>query len=122
MVLYHFVYDLDALAGYAIESTSGFWGFFADASAFAFVFLVGTIAGDQLLAGAGHARAGLRRYIQKVSLLRGLRILAYGMLITLVFWVLQFGTVIFGILHLIGVSIILCHTHSSETPVAEPAS
>ena len=31
------------------------------------------------------------------------------MLITLVFWALNFGTVIFGILHLIGVSIILAY-------------
>jgi uncharacterized membrane protein len=37
------------------------------------------------------------------------RILGWGMLITLVFWALDFGYVIFGILHLIGVAIILAY-------------
>ncbi len=107
VVLYHFVYDLDALAGYGIESTSGFWGFFADASAFAFVFL----AGLSLAISSSRARVtlGTGWELYKKYLFRGLRILGYGMLITLVFWVLQFGTVIFGILHLIGVSIILSY-------------
>lgn len=41
VVLYHLIYDLDVLGGYPIESTSGFWGAFADASAAAFVFLAG---------------------------------------------------------------------------------
>lgn len=107
VVLYHFIYDLDTLAGYAVNSTSGFWGFFADASAFAFVFLVGL----SLAISSARARATLGPgwELYKKYLLRGLRILAYGMLITLVFWVLQFGTVIFGILHLIGVSILLSY-------------
>jgi uncharacterized membrane protein len=38
-----------------------------------------------------------------------LRILAYGMILTGVFLVLQMGVVAFGILHLIGVSIILAY-------------
>jgi hypothetical protein len=41
VVLYHLIYDLDNFGGYGIESTSGFWGVFADVSAFVFVFLVG---------------------------------------------------------------------------------
>jgi uncharacterized membrane protein len=41
VVLYHLVYDLDNFAGFGVESTSGFWAIFADASAFAFVFLAG---------------------------------------------------------------------------------
>ena len=38
---------------------------------------------------------------------RGTRSLSYGMLITLVFWVLSSGYVIFGILHRIGACIVL---------------
>ncbi|CAN5252470.1 hypothetical protein BH24ACT17_BH24ACT17_13030 [soil metagenome] len=42
-------------------------------------------------------------------LARGLRILAYGMVLTVVFLALGMGVVAFGILHLIGVSIILAY-------------
>lgn len=42
-------------------------------------------------------------------LARGLRILAYGMILTVVFLVLGMGVVAFGILQLIGVSIILAY-------------
>ncbi|MDQ4106970.1 MAG: DUF1624 domain-containing protein [Actinomycetota bacterium] len=105
VALYHLIYDFDNLAGYGVESTSGFWGVFADVSAFMFVFLVGlslTLSYARARVGAGGSLFG--KYLR-----RGLRILAYGMLITLVFWALDFGTVIFGILHLIGVSIVLAY-------------
>lgn len=106
VALYHLIYDLDNFGGYGIESTSGFWGVFADVSAFMFVFLVG------LSLTLSHARAGaatgtgvpFAKYLR-----RGLRIFAYGMLITLIFWALNFGAVIIGILQLIGLSIILAY-------------
>lgn len=104
VVLYHLIYDLDVLGGYPIESTSGFWGAFADASAAAFVFL----AGLSLALSSARASAARRDPFGKY-LRRGLRIFSYGMLITLAFWVLDFGIVIFGILHLIGASIILAY-------------
>jgi uncharacterized membrane protein len=105
VVVYHLVFDLDNLAGYPIASTSGFWSLFADVSAFAFVSLAGVSL------EISHARAidsGRFRLFGKY-LRRGLRILGWGMLITLVFWALDFGYVIFGILHLIGVAIILAY-------------
>ena len=104
VVFYHLIFDLDNLGGYPIESTSGFWAVFADTSAFLFVFLAG------LSLSISHARAGAaeRRLFGKY-LSRGLRIFGYGMLITFVFLALDFGYVIFGILHLIGVSIILAY-------------
>ncbi|WP_166398701.1 heparan-alpha-glucosaminide N-acetyltransferase [Rubrobacter marinus] len=106
VVLYHLVYDLDSFGGYPIDSTSGFWGAFADVSAFAFVFLAG------LSLALSHARAsgeGRANSFGRYLLLRGARIFAYGMLITLVFWALDFGAVVFGILHLIGASIVLSY-------------
>ena len=106
VALYHLIYDLDNLSGYGIESTSGFWGFFADTSAFMFVFLAGislTLSYSRTASASG-SNALFGKYLR-----RGLRIFAYGMLITLVFWAFGFGTVIFGILHLIGVSIILAY-------------
>jgi uncharacterized membrane protein len=105
VVLYHLVYDLNNFAGYAIESTSGFWAAFADASASAFLFLVGL---SLALSSDRERRAGRRGPFGKYAL-RGARIFLYGMLITLVFLALGYGYVIFGILQLIGVSIVLAY-------------
>ncbi len=104
MVLYHLVYDLDTFGGYGLESTSGFWGLFADTTAALFVFLVG-LSLSLSFRRWGEGRRGLyRKYLG-----RGARILLYGMLITLVSWALGMGLIVFGILHLIGASIILAY-------------
>lgn len=103
--VYHLVYDLDNFVGLSVESTSGFWAVFADVSAFAFVFLVGVSL--EISYAKSSASVGSRLFGK--YLLRGLRIFGYGMLITLVFLVLDFGYVIFGILHLIGLSIIFAY-------------
>ncbi len=104
---YHFVYDLDFLAGYPVNAVGMFWGNFADTSAFMFVFLAG------LSLALSHQRArmkvGPEANLFPKYLRRGLRIFGYGMGITVVFWVLKAGVVIFGILHMLGVSIILAY-------------
>src|SRR5918997_4231137 len=101
MVAYHLTYDLETFGGYGIESTSGFWAWFADVTASAFLFLVGiSLAISYSRAGSAHFGKYLRR---------GIRILAYGMALTLIFLALGLGVVAFGILHLIGVSIILAY-------------
>lgn len=105
VVLYHLIYDLDNFGGYGIESTSGFWGVFADVSAFMFVFLVGL----SLTLSYSRTSTATDGPMFAKYLLRGLRIFAYGMLITLVFWALNFGAVIIGILQLIGLSIVLAY-------------
>jgi uncharacterized membrane protein len=106
MVVYHLMYDLDYFGGYPIESTSGFWARFADATAGSFLFLVGvSLAISYARASAGRpGRSLFGKY-----LLRGVRIFAYGMVLTAVFLLLGIGVVAFGILHLIGVSIILAY-------------
>ncbi|BBL80479.1 membrane protein [Rubrobacter xylanophilus] len=101
VAFYHLVFDLDNFGGYPIASTSGFWAAFADASAFMFVFLAG------LSLTLSHRRAARPTFGKYLG--RGMRIFAYGMLITLVFRLLDYGYVIFGILHLIGVSIVLAY-------------
>jgi uncharacterized membrane protein len=107
VVLYHLVYDLDTFAGYGIESTSGFWAAFADASAFAFIFLAGL---SLAISFSREQEAGRRGWdLFGKYLRRGARIFAYGMLITVVFLALGYGYVIFGVLHLIGVSIVLAY-------------
>ena len=104
---YHLVYDLDALGGYPVNSTGMFWGNFADTSAFMFVFLVGlslALSHDRTRSKTPSGASLFPKY-----LMRGLRIFGYGMLITVVFWALNAGVVIFGILHMIGLSIILAY-------------
>jgi uncharacterized membrane protein len=104
MVVYHTTYDLDTLGGYDIQSTSGHWALFADLTAGLFLFLVGVSL------AISRARTGLGGWsLFGKYLARGLRILAYGMILTVVFLVLGMGVVAFGILHVIGVSIILAY-------------
>ena len=100
MVVYHFTYDLYAFGGYDVDAVTGFWARFADATASLFLFLVGVSL------AIVHARSGggFGKY-----LLRGLRILGYGLLLTAIFLVFGMGIVAFGILHLIGVSIVLAY-------------
>lgn len=100
MVVYHLAYDLYAFGGYDIDAVTGFWARFADATAGLFLFLVGVSLAISSRRGGG----GFPKY-----LLRGLRILGYGMLLTAVFLVFGMGIVAFGILHLIGVSIVLSY-------------
>jgi uncharacterized membrane protein len=104
MVVYHTTYDLDTLGGYDIQSTSGFWALFADVTAGLFLFLVGV---SLAISRARTGRTGWNLFGKYLA--RGLRILAYGMLLTVVFLVLRMGVVAFGILHLIGVSIIFAY-------------
>ena len=106
MVVYHLMYDLDYFGGYDIEATSGFWARFADATAGTFLFLVGVSLAISY-SRASAARPG--RSLFGKYLLRGIRILAYGLALTVVFLVFGMGVVAFGILHLIGLSIILAY-------------
>ena len=100
MVVYHFTYDLYAFGGYEVDAVSGFWARFADATASLFLLLVGV----SLAIAAARGDGGFRPY-----LLRGLRVFGYGMVLTVIFLVFGMGIVAFGILHLIGVSIILAY-------------
>ena len=106
MVVYHLMYDLNYFGGYDIEATSGFWARFADATAGTFLLLVGVSLAISY-SRASATRPG--RSLFGKYLLRGIRILAYGMALTVVFFVFGMGVVAFGILHLIGVSIILAY-------------
>ena len=104
MIVYHTTYDLDTFGGYHIQSTAGYWALFADITAGLFLFLVGVSL------AISRARTSLRGWrLFGKYLARGLRILAYGVVLTVVFLALGMGVVAFGILHLIGISIILAY-------------
>ncbi len=104
MIVYHSTYDLDTLGGYDVQSTSGYWALFADLTAGLFLFLVGV---SLALSRSRTSLTGWRLFGKYLA--RGSRILAYGMVLTLIFLALGMGVVAFGILHLIGVSIILAY-------------
>ena len=104
MIVYHSTYDLDTLGGYDIQSTSGHWALFADLTAGLFLFLVGV---SLAISRARASLTGWRLFGKYLA--RGLRILAYGMVLTVVLLTLGMGVVAFGILQLIGVSIILAY-------------
>ncbi len=106
MVFYHLLYDLETFGGYDVEATTGFWARFADLTAFAFVSLVGVSLAISWSRAqdSSPARGLFGKYLG-----RGARIFGYGMLLTLVTWLLGMGVIAFGILHLIGVSIILAY-------------
>ena len=104
MIVYHSTYDLDTLGGYDIQSTTGYWALFADITAGLFLFLVGV---SLVISRTRTNLTGWRLFGKYLA--RGLRILAYGMVLTVVFLALGMGVVAFGILHLIGISIILAY-------------
>jgi uncharacterized membrane protein len=104
MIVYHSTYDLDTLGRYGIQSTTGYWAHFADVTAGLFLFLVGV---SLAISRARTSLTGWRLFGKYLA--RGLRILAYGMVLTVVFLALGMGVVAFGILHLIGISIILAY-------------
>jgi uncharacterized membrane protein len=104
MIVYHSTYDLDTLGRYGIQSTTGYWALFADVTAGLFLFLVGV---SLAISRARTSLTGWRLFGKYLA--RGLRILAYGVVLTIVFLALGMGVVVFGILHLIGISIILAY-------------
>jgi uncharacterized membrane protein len=106
MIVFHALYDLNYFAGYPFAFYAGFWWVFARVTAGIFVFL----AGISLTLSYSRAKPKLsgsemtRKYAR-----RGLWIFGWGLLITALTWALlaENGAIWFGVLHLIGISIIL---------------
>jgi len=91
MVIFHTVFDLNRFVGMGINYLSGFWYWEGKTSALIFIFLAGISSG-----------------FSKNSISRGSKVLAYGMMITLVTYIFfREQYVRFGILHLLGISMIL---------------
>jgi uncharacterized membrane protein len=110
MILFHLLFDLSFFGVYPVNVATGFWRYFAFATASLFLFVVG------ISLTISHAReeerlAGDQSQPFRIAvkyLKRGMGIFACGLLVTLATWFyLDEGFVIFGILHLIGVSIML---------------
>jgi uncharacterized membrane protein len=105
MIVFHTVFDLSFFEIVPVDVSGGFWRYFAYATATLFLLIVGVSL------TLSHARA-IRKMtcwgIVKKYVVRGVGIFACGLLVTLVtWWYLGSGYVIFGILHLIGVAVML---------------
>ena len=105
MILFHVLFDLNFLGIAPWPGSATFWRIFAETTATLFLFIVGL----SFTISAAHASRSMDRTAFFVKYLkRGLGIFALGMAVTVVTWLyLGTGYVVFGILHLIGLSIIL---------------
>ncbi len=107
MVLYHLVFDLNYFAVYHIDISSGFWLAVARAAALLFLLLVG------LSLTLSHSRARLMGeedgYLPHL-LKRSAWILGLALGVSVVTYLfLGRGFIVFGVLHLIGLSLLLAH-------------
>lgn len=104
MVSFHALYDLDFFSG-PVDVHSGIWPSFAKAIATIFLLLVGI---SPNISSAGARVRGGDSFLRHLR--RGAKIFSWGMAITIsTILLLGDGFVVFGILHLIGISIILSY-------------
>lgn len=91
MVLFHLVYDLKEFAGININYQDPFWFVIGKTSALLFIFVSGL--------ASGFSRSPVKR---------GFKVLLYGMGITVATYIVMKGMYVrFGILHFLGVTMIL---------------
>jgi uncharacterized membrane protein len=98
MIIFHFMYDLDYFAIYRVDLWSGYWLVFERITACIFLLLVGV---SLTLSYSKNTKAS--RFAK-----RGLKIFCLGLLITIItFFALPQEFIIFGVLHLIGIAVVL---------------
>lgn len=112
MVIYHLMWDLTAFAGVRVRLTEGFWFYFQRFTAVSFVTLVGIslVISYHRARQQGDAEGLYWKFFR-----RGAKILGIGMVITIIIalasaFVPGFqGRIDFGVLHMIGASIIIAY-------------
>jgi uncharacterized membrane protein len=105
MVLFHVISDLFHFANFRFIIYSGFWRVFAHVTATIFIFLVGVSLSLSFERSQLLKKINFTKYLK-----RGLKIFMWGLLITLMTWLFyQSQVVVFGVLHLIGIAIILAY-------------
>jgi len=91
MVMFHLVYDLKEFAGVNIDYQAPLWFFIGKTSALLFIFISGLCSG-----------------FSRFTVRRGIKVLFYGMVITVVTYLFMKDEYVrFGILHFLGVAMIL---------------
>ena len=106
MITFHLLFNLNYFGNYDFNLESGFWLVLARVTALIFLMLVG-ISLSLSFAHAAQDEFSVKNTRLK-QLKRGLMIFSWGLIITIITW-LSLGEliIIFGVLHLIGISIIL---------------
>ena len=108
MIVFHLLYDLTHFGGYNLNLHAGFWLYFARTTAAIFIFLVGVSLTISFSRAEKIQDSGQKLCLKYLK--RGLSIFSWGLIITILTWIfLRKGFVLFGILHLIGISIILAY-------------
>ena len=104
MVIFNYAFTLAYFQIYAVAGGWLFWFLFPRIIASIFIFLAGvsfTLSYSRISKKSGS-------YIYKKYFIRGAKIFLLGLLITAATWIfVPQGAIIFGILHLIGISIII---------------
>jgi len=105
MVVFHTVFDISFFRIAPVDVSGGFWRYFAYATATLFLLVVGV----SLIVSHARARQKISGLLlTKKFVIRGAGIFALGLLVTLATYLyLHEGFVVFGILHLIGVAVML---------------
>lgn len=102
MIIFHALYDFNYFNIYKFNVNAGFWLYFARATASIFIFLVGI---SLILSFSKAKNNSYSKYFKK-----GLKVFFLGLIISLVTYLfLEKGFIIFGILHFIGISVILSY-------------
>ncbi len=108
MVIYHLFFDLTYFGICQLDVSSGILFILARTTAFIFIFLVGvsltlSYSRAQILAENNGKTNFFLKYLK-----RGVKIFFLGIFITLVTWLfIPYDFIVFGILHFIGIAIIL---------------
>jgi uncharacterized membrane protein len=107
MVIFHFVWDLSFFGLYQANVLVGPWQTFARFIATLFIFVLGV---SLTLSYNREVRQPEQTHLFRKFFLRGLRLIGWGMVITVAtYFFVGRELVIFGILHLLGLSIILAY-------------
>lgn len=108
MVVYHLVWDLRSFGGYDIAVSSGFWGAWQVATAGLFTILVGV---SLTLSYERERRSHPRGSLWGIYLIRGGTVFSWGLVVSAATFLAlgQDRFVRFGILHLIGLSIVIAY-------------
>ncbi len=114
MIVFHFLYDLDYFGACQLVLHAGFWSFFAKLTAAIFIFLAGVSL------SLSHSRALMKkeRRMRMKYMKRGALLFSMGLAITLLTWIfLGDDFVVFGILHFIGLSVVLAYPFLGQSPL-----
>lgn len=107
MILFHSTFDLYFLEILFTEMNPAVWFFLAAPIVGTFLFLVGI---SMVISFERRKKTLTKKQMHRKYFLRGLKIFGYGLGITAVTWVfISSAYVVFGILHLIGVSVVLSY-------------